>query len=104
MSSRLLFQLCRIVWGYFYDRFGFKKCIIVIASCVTLGALGLPLLTYLSMKTITSKNPGVYNDNVSSCGQHGRDGPLHGDHDHVLLRPPRHIRGQCQGELEGEGI
>ena len=44
-----MFQLCRIVWGFFYDRFGFKRCIIVIASCVTLGALGLPLLTFLGM-------------------------------------------------------
>ena len=39
-------------------------------------------------------NHGVYNNNVPSCGQHGSDGPLHGDNDHVLLRPARHIRGQ----------
>ena len=72
----------------------------MIASCVTLGALGLPLLTYLSMRPF--KNPEVYNNNVPSCGQHGSDGPLHGDNDHVLLRPARHIRGQYyQGELEG---
>ena len=38
---------------------------------------------------------------MSSGGQHGRDGPLHGDHDHVLLRPPRHIRGQCHDSDSG---
>ena len=89
-----MFQLCRIVWGYFYDRFGFKRCIIVIASCVTLGALGLPLLTFLGM--ISNTNVSFYYFTVipTRCGQHGRDSPLHNDNDHVLLRPPRHLRGQ----------
>ena len=39
--------LCRIVWGYSYDKIGFKKCFIIIGSAVTLGTTILPLLPLL---------------------------------------------------------
>ena len=40
-------QVCRIVWGLLYDRFGYRRCVIFIGSCVTAGVSALPLLEYL---------------------------------------------------------
>ena len=45
-------QVCRIVWGLLYDRFGYKRCVIFIGTCVTLGVSGLPLLKYLGDNTL----------------------------------------------------
>ena len=45
--SDLGVQVCRIVWGLLYDRFGYRSCVIFIGTCVTLGVSGLPLLEYL---------------------------------------------------------
>ena len=40
-------QVCRIVWGLLYDRFGYRSCVIFIGTCVTAGVSALPLLEYL---------------------------------------------------------
>ena len=39
--------LCRIVWGFSYDKMGFKKCFLIIGSAVTLGTVLLPVLPLL---------------------------------------------------------
>ena len=39
--------ICRILWGYGYDRFNFKKCFMVIAIVATLVISCLPLLPCL---------------------------------------------------------
>lgn len=43
--------LCRILWGYGYDRFNFKICFMVIAFVATLVTSCLPLLPCLGNKT-----------------------------------------------------
>ena len=47
--------LCRIVWGYSYDKIGFKKCFIIIGSAVTLGTGVLHLLPLLGHDTIAAQ-------------------------------------------------
>ena len=44
--------LCRIVWGYFYDQFGFKRCFIIIGFAVTVCTAILPVLPLLGHDTI----------------------------------------------------
>ena len=43
--------LCRIAWGFSYDKIGFKKCFIIIGSAVTLGTVLLPALPHLGEDT-----------------------------------------------------
>ena len=50
-------QVCRVVWGLLYDRFGYRSCVIFIGTCVTLGVSGLPLLEYLGEKLLWSFPP-----------------------------------------------
>ena len=46
---------CRILWGYSYDKIGFKKCFIIIGSAVTLGTALLPVLPLFGQGTIAAK-------------------------------------------------
>ena len=41
---------CRIFWGYFYDKAGFKKCFLFIGLVVTVVTALLPTLPYLGTK------------------------------------------------------
>ena len=47
--------LCRIAWGYSYDKIGFKRCFITIGLAVTLGTAVLPLLPLLGQDTIAAQ-------------------------------------------------
>ena len=40
-------KVCKIVWGLLYDKFGYRKCVMFIGSCVAAGMLALPLLEFL---------------------------------------------------------
>ena len=44
--------LCRILWGYGYDRFNFKICFMIITFVATLVTFCLPLLPCLSNSKI----------------------------------------------------
>ena len=46
---------CRIFWGFSYDRFGFRKCMIVIGVVTTAMTALLPLLPYLGQESLTAK-------------------------------------------------
>lgn len=46
---------CRIVWGFLYDRFGFKACFLAIGIGVTVITFCLPALPYLGKDTIEAK-------------------------------------------------
>ena len=43
----ILNGICRILWGYYYDRFGFKHCFRIIGVTVTLVTATLPALPAL---------------------------------------------------------
>ena len=47
--------LCRILWGFSYDKIGFKRCFIIIGSAVTLGTAVLPALPLLGQGTTAAK-------------------------------------------------
>ena len=46
---------CRIFWGYFYDKAGFKKCFLFIGLTVTVVTALLPTLPYLGTVTIVKR-------------------------------------------------
>ena len=46
---------CRIFWGFSYDRFGFRKCMILIGVVTTAMTATLPLLPYLGQESLTAK-------------------------------------------------
>ena len=47
--------LCRIVWGFSYDKIGFKKCFLIIGSAVTLGTALLPVLPLMGQGSVAAK-------------------------------------------------
>ena len=46
---------CRLFWGLSYDRFGFRKCMILIGVVTTAMTATLPLLPYLGQESLTAK-------------------------------------------------
>ena len=44
---------CRIFWGYFYDKIGFRQCFILIGLTVTVVTALLPVLPYLGLFVCT---------------------------------------------------
>ena len=86
-------QVCRIVWGLLYDRFGYRSCIIFIGTCITLGVSGLPLLEYLGELVLWLD---ISSSSLRRCRgwQSGGHHPLGRHHDRSLLGSARNIRGQ----------
>jgi len=51
----ILNGICRILWGYYYDRFGFKHCFSIIGVTVTLVTATLPALPALGANSLAAK-------------------------------------------------
>jgi len=51
----ILNGLCRIIWGYYYDRLGFKHCFRIIGLTVTLVTATLPFLPALGVNSLAAK-------------------------------------------------
>jgi len=84
----ILNGICRIIWGYYYDRLGFKRCFTIIGITVTLVTSTLPVLPLLSSNTVTAKFcyglwmsvlyaafPGIYS--IVAGGVNDAFGPAH---------------------------
>eukprot|EP00091_Calanus_sinicus_P014140 TRINITY_DN31531_c0_g1_i1.p1 TRINITY_DN31531_c0_g1~~TRINITY_DN31531_c0_g1_i1.p1 ORF type:complete len:314 (+),score=69.13 TRINITY_DN31531_c0_g1_i1:732-1673(+) len=51
----ILNGICRILWGHYYDRFGFKRCFSIIGVTVTLVTATLPALPALGANSLAAK-------------------------------------------------